>query len=199
MDNQIKQRLYITSVAAALLWLLCMGIVILLQVQDIRALALTECLKDNFRNFEICYRKTNDEISPTLINYLSPFIPVSILLWISWVLKFKFQIEAQDTPTKLRKTVVFLAYFIGSLGVLIPFLIVFEKEVERLYAVSIHNLFLMPWLAISWISIPIFFKKLLDAENKFIEFKYLNKLNFCVAISPILAVILLIVRQEFKF
>ena len=199
MDIQIKQRLYITTVAITLLWLLCMGVVNLLHVQDIRALALSDCIKDNFQLFELCYKRTNDEISPTLLNYLSPFIPVTILLWISWVLKFKFQFEMQDAPSKLRKSFVVLLYLIGSLGIFVPFYIVIEKEVERLYAVSLHYLFLMPWLAISWIAIPIFFKKLLDSENKITEFKYLNKVIYCVAVSPFLAVIFLLFRQEFKF
>jgi hypothetical protein len=199
MDIQIKQRLYITTVVATLIWLLCMGVVNLVHVQDIRASALSECLKDNFQLFELCYKKTNDEISPTLLNYLSPFIPVTILLWISWVLKLKFQFETQDTPSKLRKSFVFLLYLIGVLGIFFPFYIVAEKEVERLYAVSLYNLFLMPWLAISWISIPVFFKKLLDAENKIAEFKYLIKVIYCVAASPFLAVICLLLRQAFKF
>ena len=199
MDIQIKQRLYITTVAITLLWLLCMGVVNLSHVQDIRALALSECLKDNFQLFELCYKKTNDEISPTLLNYLSPFIPVAILLWISWVMKFKFQFETQDTPSKIRKLFATLLYLIGSLGIFFPFYIVVEKEVERLYAVSLYNLFLMPWLAISWISIPIFFKKLLDSENKITEFKHLHKVIYCVAATPFLAVIFLLLRQEFKF
>jgi len=45
MDIQIKQRLYITTVAITLLWLLCMGVVNLLHVQDIRALALSDCIE----------------------------------------------------------------------------------------------------------------------------------------------------------
>lgn len=199
MDTQIKQRLYITTVAATLLWLLCMGVVNLLQVQDIRAHALSECLKDNFQLFELCYKKTNDEISPTLLNYLSPFIPVAILLWLSWVMKFKFQVETQDEPSKLRTSLAVLLYVIGSLGIFFPFYIVAEKEVERLYAVSLYNLFLMPWLSISWISIPLCFKKLLDSENKISEFKHLHKVIYCVAASPFLASIFLLLRQAFKF
>jgi hypothetical protein len=199
MDIQTKQRLYITTVALALVWQLCMGVVNLSHVQDIRALALTECLKDNFQLFELCYKRTNDEISPTLLNYLSPFIPASVLLWISWVLKLQLQFEMQYTPSKFRKFISIFLYLIGSLGIFVPFYIVIEKEVERLYAVSLHYLFLMPWLAISWIAIPIFFKKLLDSENKITEFKYLKKVIYCVAASPFLAVIFLLLRQEFKF
>jgi hypothetical protein len=199
MDIQTKQRLYITTVALALVWQLCMGVVNLSHVQDIRALALTECLKDNFQLFELCYKKTNDGISPTLLNYLSPFIPVLILLWISWVLKLQLQFEIQYAPSKLRKYISIFLYLIGSLSIFFTFYIVIEKEVERLYAVSLYNLFIMPWLATTWISIPLFFKKLLDTENNITEFKYLIKVIYCVAASPFLAIIFLLLRQEFKF
>lgn len=199
MDIQIKHRLYITTVALSLLWLLCMGIVNLAHVQDIRAAALAECLKDNFKLFELCYRKTNDEVSLSFLNYLSPFIPVVILLWTSWVLKLNFQIEVQQFSSKFRKICLGLLYLIGVLGFLLPFFIVMEKEPERLYAVSIPNLFLMPWLAISWISIPLFFKKLLDKENLITEFRHLNKVIYCLAVSPILAMVFLLLRQEYKF
>ena len=199
MDIQIKHRLYITTVALALIWLLCMGVVNLVHVQDIRAAALADCLKDNYQLFELCYRKTNDEISLSLLNYLSPFIPVVLLLWTSWVLKLNFQIEVQQVSSKFRKICLALLYLVGVLGFLLPFFIVMEKEPERLYSVSIANLFLMPWLAISWISIPLFFKKLLDKENLITDFRHLLKVIYCLAASPILAMIFLLLRQEYKF
>ena len=198
MNNQIKQRLYITLVAATLLWLLCMGVINIIQVQDIRSLALSECLKDNFNLFDLCYNKTNNDIYPTFLNYISPFIPVIILLWASWVFKLNFQIDFQVTSNKIRKILVGLVYFVAFLGFIFPFFIVFEKEVERLYRVLFYNLFLTPWLAICWISIPIFFQKLLDSEKRISEFNNLHRVVYVVAASPILAIISLLVRQELK-
>lgn len=198
MNNQIKQRLYITLVAATLLWLLCMGVINIIQVQDIRSLALSECLKDNFNLFDLCYNKTNNDIYPTFLNYISPFIPVIILLWASWVFKLNFQIDFHLTSNKIRKILVGLVYFVAFFGFIFPFFIVFEKEVERLYRVLFYNLFLTPWLAICWISIPIFFQKLLDSEKRISEFNNLHRVVYVVAASPILAIISLLVRQELK-
>jgi hypothetical protein len=198
MNNQIKQRLYITFVAATLLWLLCMGVINIIQVQDIRSLALSECLKDNFNLFDLCYNKTNDDIYPTFLNYISPFIPVIILLWASWVFKLNFQIEIEATSNKIRKITVGLVYFVAFLGFFFPFLIVFEKEVDRLHQVLIYNLFLTPWLAICWLSIPIFFQKLLDSEKRISEFSKFQRLAYLVAASPFLAIISLLIRQELK-
>ena len=198
MQNQIKLRLYITLVAITLLWQLCMGVINIIQVQDIRSLALTECIKDSFNLFDICYRKTNNDIHPTLLNYISPFIPAIVLIWISWVFKLNFQIEIESKSNKLKKILLSVIYFIAFLGFIFPFFIVYEKEVERLYDVAFNNLFLAPWIAISWISIPIFFQKLLDSEKHITEFNNLHRVIYVVAASPIISIIFLIARQELK-
>lgn len=198
MNYQIKQRLYITLVALSLLWLLSMGVVNLSQVNESRSLALTDCMKDHINVFEICYPKTNDEIRPTLWHYLSPFIPVIILLWISWVFKFDFQIDVEENKTKIQKITMALVYIVSFLGFIIPIYIVLEQEVDRLYAVLFYNLFLMPWLAISWISIPIFFQKLLDKELRLTEFIGLPKFIYMVAAAPFLAILILIIRTQLK-
>ena len=198
MNNQIKERLYITLVAITLLWLLCMGVIIISQVQDTRSQALSACLKFNFNTFDLCYNKTNNDIYPSLLNYISPFIPVIVLLWASWVLKLNFQTNIRINSNKIIRVVVWLVYFVGFLGFIFPLFIVFEKEVERLYAVLFYNLFLTPWLAISWISIPIFFQKLLDSEKRITEFTNLHRVLYVVAASPFIAIISLLLRQEFK-
>jgi hypothetical protein len=198
MNIQTKQRLYITLVAIALLWLLCMGVITLFKVQDIRSLALSECMKDSFYIFELCSSKTKNEIYPSFFNYITPFIPVTILLWATWVFKLNFQIDIQITSNKITKITVGLVYFVAFLGFIFPLIIVFEKDVERIYEVLFYNLFLTPWLAITWISIPIFFQKLLDSEKRISAFTDLHRVIYVVTASPILAIISLVLRQELK-
>ncbi len=195
MSHEIKKRLYITLVALTLLWLLCMGVINQNQVQETRSLALSECLKHNFNTFDLCYNRTNDEVYPSFFNYLSPFIPVIILLWVSWVFKLNFQIDLEITSNKFRKFTIGLICFVAFLGFIFPFYIVLEKEVERLYAVKLYNLFFTPWLAVTWISVPIFFQKLLDSEKRISEFTNLHKVAYAVAASPVFAIILLFVRS----
>lgn len=198
MNNQIKQRLYITLVAFTLLWLLCMGVINEIQIQETRSLAFSECLKDNFNLFDLCHNKTNNDIYPKFWYYITPFIPALILLWLTWVFKLNFQIDAEGTSNKFIKITVGLVYFVAFFGFIFPFDIVFEKDVERIYQISFNSLFFTPWLAISWISIPIFFQKLLDSEKRISEFTNLNRVVYVVAASPILAIISLVLRQELK-
>lgn len=199
MDAQVKQRLLITLICLALIWLLCIGLISLIQVSEIRSLALTECIKDNFQSFELCFRKTNDEIRPAFFNYIYPFIPIVILLWILWAFKLNLKIDGDFPPSMVLKITAGMCYFIGFLGISIPFYIVIEKDVGQLYDVLIYNLFTIPWLAINWISIPLFFQKCFYSENRMLEFNNLFKIICFVAASPFLAMILLLIRSEFKF
>jgi len=168
-----------------------------MQVNETRSLALTECYKDDFKLFDYCYNKTNNEIQLTFFNYIIPFIPVTLLLWIDWLLILNFQIEINLVSNKLRKIIVFVVYFVAIFGFIVPFFIVFEKEVERLYKINFSDLCLIPWLVICWISIPIFFQKLLDSEKQITEFSNLHRVIYLVASAPILSYISLISRKVF--
>ena len=106
MNNQVKKRLYITSVLISLIWLLCTCVINLMQVNETRSLALTECYRDDFKLFDYCYNKTNNEIQLTFFNYIIPFIPVTLLLWIDWLLNLNFQIEINLVSNKLRKIIL---------------------------------------------------------------------------------------------
>ncbi len=198
MNNQVKQRLYTTLVAISLLWLLVMGVVNLVQVNEIRSAALSACINDNFNIFDLCYSKTENEIYPTFLNYINPFIPVTVLLWVSWVFNINFQIDFQTESNKVRMFLLGLVYIVAFLGFILPFYIVLERDLESIYKIMLYNLFLMPWLAITWISIPIFFQKLLDSEKRIREFSNLHRVVYIVAASPILSIITMFAREQLK-
>ena len=87
-----------------------------MQVNEIRSLALTECYKDDLKLYDYCYNKTNKEIQLTIFNYISPFLPAVILLWIDWVFKFNFQIDIQVVSYRFRKiTNYFVKYSLNKL------------------------------------------------------------------------------------
>jgi hypothetical protein len=199
MSIHSKQRIYITFVVLSLLWLLCMGVINLSKVQEIRSLALSKCLEGNFNLFDYCYKKTNDEIHLSFLDYASPFVPAAILLWLSWVFKINVQIDTPVIGSRLIKITRVLAYIIGAAGMFFPFYIVLEKELERIYDVIFKNLFLAPWLAITWISIPLFFRKLLDAEGRIKEFIALHKIIYIVAAAPFLSILLILMREWLRF
>ncbi len=200
IDMQTKQRLYISIVGLAAIGLLATGISVLNSLAEVRSAAMTECLKDGIYLFDFCYRKTNQEISPTLFNYLSPFLPSAILIWTSWLFKLNFQTSVDTSIAKrLRKTVFWVGCIIAALGCFLPLYIVLEKSQDDLSSVLIYQLFITPWIAVAWLCVPLMIQKLLDPEKKMIEFLLLRKITLVVIFSPIIATITLIARQIFNF
>jgi hypothetical protein len=196
MSIQIKQRLYISFVVLAMISLLVIGINILTNLNEARSIAISECMEKNIYPFEFCFTKSNQDISPSFFNYISPFLPAAILIWISWLLKLNFQIELDLTQyKKIRKFVFGLGCLICALGTFLPFYIVIEKDMGRLTSISIYQLFIIPWIATAWLCAPLLFQKLLDPEKVLIEFIKLRKFVVIVIGAPLLSLVLLILRQ----
>ncbi len=199
MNYSAKSRLYMSIVVLVMLLLIVMPISILLDLQNTRYSALTDCIKDNFYLFDFCYKKSHEDITLSLLNFSTPFVPAATLIWLSWLVKVDFQIDANPPKFKVfRKVAFYGGCIVGCLGVFAPFFIVFEKPVDTLYKIAIHDIFLMPWLAISWLCAPIVFQKLLDSQSSMGELIRLRKLALVTLIAPFAAIFILFMRQILK-
>lgn len=200
MNPQIKQRLFITLVVLAMLGLLVIGPKTLTAINEARSAAWAECFKDNLLLIDFCRKQTDQQISPSFYNYLSPFLPAAVLVWVAWLFKLSFQIELDLTQAKkIGKVVYVLACLVATLGIFFPFLIVLEKELERLHSILIYQLFLTPWVTVCWLCAPLLFQKLLDPENRMVDILKLRKFALAVIATPFLATILLTLRQALSF
>jgi hypothetical protein len=198
MNSQIKQRLFITVVVAALVWLMCAGIFNLISVDEIRTHKRNMCIDENIMGFEYCFKQAERDVSPNLINYLSPFLPIMVLVWINWVLKLNFQIELNGDYKKTKFSIHLIVYLLGILGFILPIYNVISSDLKRIYEIQIYATFTITWLVISWVSMPIFFQKLVDNEKKLSDFSYINKIIYLVIASPILAFLLAIFRTNYE-
>lgn len=194
MNSQTTQRLFITLVVAALMWLLCAGIISLNTLQKLRSLELDVCMKaDSFdpERWPACYRHVQLTITPTFLDYLSPFIPILLLAWISWVLTINFHIQWSNKNKKTRKFIAGIAYLVGIIvAYLIPLNYILSRSAADLQKEGLSESFTLPWLAICWISIPLFFQILLDKDKQITEFRHLKKIIYIVLASPFLAILL---------
>ena len=199
MSNSVKERLLLTLISLALIMLVSMGIYLLLQVQGVRSAALTECIGDTFNLFEFCYRKTNDEIRLSAKDFLKPFIPSVMLIWIFWLFKVEIQIDVASVKKGIVKVIVIVCYLIAAISSFVPLYLVTEKEdASKLYEILWYNLFLMPWLGITWISAPIFYQTLVDKQKIISEFQKLHVLIWIVTASPFVAILYIVVRSSLR-
>jgi hypothetical protein len=196
MNLEIRQRINMTLVIAAMIGLLTIGVSINLDIQQLRADALTKCMADSgFNTFDLCYKNSREQIRPSFFQYLLPFIPASILIWFTWLLKLDFRYTADSKSIKFLKWMRGISYFVGAVAIFIAFYIVLEKTPDRLFIVQFSDLLLAPWLASAWLSAPLLFQKLVGPESQDSDLKRVRHLLFWVIASPLLAFFLLFFRQ----
>ena len=200
MHNSVKERLLFTAIAVSVLWLVCMGWYLLLQVLDARSAALSECIKNDYNLFRYCYIKTTDEVHLSAADFLKPFIPSALMIWIFWILKIELQVEENNVKKKLVKTIVISCYLIAAIAVFVPLYLVAAKEdASKLNEINWNGLFVFPWLGITWISAPIIYQQLADRKIIISEFKKLRLILWIVVASPLVAIILIFLRDVLKF
>lgn len=199
MHNSVKERLLLTTIAVSVLWLVCMGWYLLLQVHDARSAALSECTKNDYNLFRYCYHKTTDEFRLSAADFLKPFIPSALMIWIFWILKIELQVEENNVKKKLVKTIVISCYLIAAIAVLCLYIVAEKEDASKLNEINWYGLFLAPWLGITWISAPIIYQHLADRKIIISEFKKLRLILWIVVASPLVAIILIFLRGFLKF
>ena len=198
MNSQIKQRLFITVVVTALLWIMCAGIYNLINLAELQINYRNNCIDQNIKSFAFCTREAERNVTPTLMHYLSPYIPIIVLLWLKWVFKFNFQIELDNEYKKTKLFILLIVYSLGILGIIFPIFIVLYFDKYAIHHLSIRGIFELPLLLVSWILTPILFQKLVDIKNKFFDFNYIKKIIYVVIASTLIALLFLIVRLTFN-
>ena len=121
MNHEIKKRIFISLVVVAVLSLYLSGFNIQLGLNELRSSALSRCIEGRYELFDFCLNKTNGEYSLTLLQFVTPFIPAALLLWIQWLLKIDATIEVEAYPKRILKTMRIVAYAIAMIGVAISF------------------------------------------------------------------------------
>lgn len=195
MNQEVKKRIFISLVVVAMLCLYFAGFNIQLGLNELRASALSRCIDGKYEMFDLCRQKTTVEFMPSLLQLATPFFPAALLIWVQWLLKIDARIGADSYPKRTLKSLRFLAYAVALIGIALPFIMVLEKDVDRIYQVHVTGLFIGPWLATAWVSAPLVFQKILGPRDLDLEFMRLRQVLYAVLISPVVAVCLLFVRE----
>lgn len=195
MNQEVKNRIFISLAVLAMLCLYLVGFNTQMGLNELRSSALSRCIDGKYELFDFCLNKTNGEYSPSLAQFVTPFIPVALMLWVQWLLKIDATIEVVLYPKRTLKFLRFVAYTVAMIGIALPLLMVLEKSADRIYEVHMSNLFIGPWLASAWVSAPLVFQKLVGPRDLDIEFSLLRKVLFAVLISPVVAVLLQLGRE----
>ncbi len=195
MNQEVKNRIFISLVVIAMLCLYLGGFNIQLGLNELRSSALSRCIDGKYELFDLCLYKTNGEYSPSLSQLITPFVPTVLLLWAQWLMKIDVTIDVDSYPKRTFKCLRFVAYAIAMIGIALPIQKKKKKSADRIYQVHIGNLFIGPWLAAAWVTAPLAFQKLVGPRALDVDFSMLRKVLYAVLLSPVIAVLLQFGRE----
>lgn len=113
-------------------------------------------------------------------------------------MKLNFLLSETTYPVRTMWWLRCLGYCVGLLACVLSLSFVLEKETNQLHLVEISSLLLGPWLATAWISAPLLFQKVLGPESINEQFKTTRWMLYSVIAMPLIALLLLTIRQTAK-
>lgn len=197
MRTDVKQRLLVTATVMAMIFLYSAALFITAEIESQRSSALTKCLDAKYSSllFDLCWHNTRRDVSPSIVKYLTPFLPALVLVWLNWLLKIDYRLEGESFPNKTMKWLRGVGYLVGFLACFLSFYVVLEKPTERLYLLQVSDFFTGPWIAAGWIGAPLLFRHLHGSDDQAQVFQNTRRLLYLVLASPFLALLLSFVRQ----
>lgn len=197
MRTDIKQRLFVTATVLAMIFLYSAALFITTEVESQRKSALTSCMDGEFSStlFDLCWHNTRRDVATSPLQYLIPFLPALLLIWLNWLLKLDFRLEVSSFPKKTMKWLRVIGYLVGALACFSSFYTVLEKQPDRLYLQQISDIFVVSWIATGWVSAPLLFKHLHGSKEQGQAFQLTKKTLYLVLASPLLALLLSAIRQ----
>jgi len=193
--TDVKQRLFVTATVMAMIFLYSAALFITTEIESQRSSALTKCLDAKYSLFDLCWHKTRRDVSPSLVQYLTPFLPALVLVWLNWLLKLDYRLESASFPSKTMKWLRGVGYLVGVLACFLSFYVVLEKQADRLYLLQVSDVFAGTWIASGWVGAPLLFKHLHGSDDQAQVFQNTRRLLYLVLASPFLALLLSFVRQ----
>ena len=195
--TDVKQRLFVTATVMAMIFLYSAALFITAEIESQRSSALTKCLDSKYSSllFDLCWHNTRRDISPSIFQYLTPFLPALVLVWLNWLLKLDYRLEGASFPNKTMKWLRGVGYFVGVLACFLSFYVVLEKQADRLYLLQVSDIFSGTWIASGWLGAPLLFKHLHGSDDQAQVFQNARRLLYLVLASPFLALLLSFGRQ----
>lgn len=197
MRTDVKQRLFVTASVLAMIFLYSAALLITAEVESERRIALTKCLGEKFNsmNFDLCWYNTRRDVSPSLLQYLSPFLPALVIVWLNWLFKFDCRLTTASYPTKTMQWLRGIGYMVGALACFLSFYTVLEKQSDHLHLLQVSDIFVAPWIASGWVSATLLFMYIHGSEEQAPAFKLTKRTLYFVLASPFMALLLLVLRQ----
>jgi len=168
MTNEVKLRIYVTTIVLALAFLYVGFINTINELSIVNEEIYDNCMNEYESNgleyWGICNDRRLEGMLPIWV-YLAPYLPAGLLWWLSWLLKPNMRLPIDAYPKRTVIVLVWLGLIVAAYAILITYNIamnVIDKPVA-----AMHNTFNPTIYLSGWLIAPLLFQHLLaPAEAK---------------------------------
>lgn len=199
MTNDVKLRLYVTAIVIAMAILYVGPLIVTSHLDSVQSEFLANCKKKGVGleepgGFIYCLEESHKVALP-LWMYLLPYLPAGTILWFNWLIKPSLRLSVESYPKRTMNVLLWFGLFVAAWGIGFPILNVVNTSDADLYKIPAQSYFMAPWVFAAWLSAPLLFHHLIAPVSLAASMKKAKIALLLLAAAPIVAGILIIVRQ----
>jgi len=195
VTNDLKLRLYLTLIVIAMGFLYVTPFLVSSHWQGVRSELLANCLKDLPNvGFDFCWQQSTQKAALPFFEYLLPFVPSLLLLWLNWLLKPNLKLSNESYPRRVMTTLLWLGLLISAVGIYVPLSEVIARDATELHKIESRTFWGGPWLAAGWLISPLLFHHLLAPVSLVAQMRKGKIALWFVAATPVIAYTLYLFR-----
>lgn len=200
MTNEVKFRLYITTIVIVMAILYVSPLAINSHAASLRSEFYSSCYKATpGLGFDYCWQEATQKAALSTWDYLLPYLFAVIILWFSWLLKLELRLSDVSYPKRTMNALLWLGLLLAAICIWIPISEVASTDVAKLHTISPRELFEPSWFAATWLIPPLLFHRLVAPTSLATSMKKGKIALILLLATPIIALALLIVRLIIEF
>lgn len=199
MTNEVKQRLYVTAIVVAMASLYIAPLIVSSHFNEVKKALFEHCTKEfPAIGFEFCWVEARSKAELPFWEYLVPFFPAALALWLNWLLKPDLRLSEDAYPKRTIKFLLWLGLLVAALAVWLPLSQVATWNAADLYKIESQTFWRAPWIAAAWLAAPMLFHYLLAPVSLAASMRKGKIGLWLLAATPVASFALYALRESLK-
>ena len=189
MPEDVKLRLYISIVVAVIVPLYIGPSLVLSHAESVRIELMFNCYKESPGLWGSCWNQSKAALP--IWKFLLPYLPVTLLVWVNWLLKPNLRLSAQSFPKRTIKCLMWLG-LVGALPAV--GLSLWGVATQKIADIEARAVLAPPWLFDAVLVAPLLFNYLVGPVPSAINIRKEKIAVLALVVVPVVAFAIFAVR-----
>lgn len=199
MTNDVKLRLFVSVIVVVMATLYVGPLVVTSHFGTVEQTLLQDCRKVfTGSSFEFCWDQSRRDASLPFWEYLLPYFPAGITIWVNWLVKPDFRLSEQTYPKRTINVLMWFGLFVAAMTISLSFFEVVSKDIADLYKIRSRSFWVPSFVSAAWLMSPMLFHHLVAPISRATDIRKCNIGLWLVAATPVASFALYLIREAIK-